>query len=217
MPRRHLIVFLALTTLWLLSTSTAFAQRSVIRGLVRDIAAEPISDANVTAESPISSRVVETETDDSGRFSFIGLERGRWLFTIQKRGYQPTQGFAPVRRSGNSGTVTLTMEIDLLDPPVASTGLLAGIRADDLQTEVDAAHSLFDDGDYDRAISAYQAILDQVPQLTSLNLQIGHAYLEKQDFERARTSYRQVPPDTRARAEAESALRALEEKLAPAR
>ena len=216
MPRRRLLVFFALVTVWVLSTSTAFAQRSVIRGLVRDIAGEPISDASVTAASPISSRVVETETDDSGRFSFIGLERGRWLFTIQKRGYQPAQGFAPVRRSGNSGTVTLTMEIDLLNPPVASTGLLAGIRADDLQTEVDAAHRLFDDGEYDRAISAYQAILDQVPQWTSLNLQIGHAYREKRDFERARSSYRQVPSDTLARVEAESALRELE-ALAPTR
>ena len=216
MPRRRLTVLLVLAAVWLLSTSTAFAQSSVIRGFVRDIAGEPISDASVTAESPISSRVVEAATDDSGRFSFIGLERGRWLFTIQKRGYQPTQGFAPVRRSGNSGTVTLTMEIDLLDPPVASTGLLAGIRADDLQTDVDAAHRLFDDGDYDRAISAYQTILGQVPQFTSLNLQIGHAYLEKRDFERARSSYSQVPPDTRARVEAESALRELDE-LAPTR
>jgi len=210
MPRRYLVAFLAFTCTLLLATSPAFAQNSFIRGVVRDLSGEPIADATVTAESFISTRISEAETNNSGLFSFIGLARGRWLFTIRKRGYQPVQGFAPVRRSGNSGTISLTMEIDLLDPPVALTGLLAGVRADDVQTEVDAAHALFDDGSYDLAISAYETILEQVPQLTSLNLLIGHAYLEQHDYERARTAYRKVPHDTHARVEAESALRTLD-------
>ena len=216
MPRRCLVIFLALTSVWLLSASTALAQRSVIRGVVRDIVGEPIADASVTTESPISTRVVETQTNNSGRFSFIGLERGRWLFTIRKRGYRPVQGFAPVRRSGNSGTVSLTMEIDLLNPPVSSTGLLAGIRADDLQTQIDAAHNLFDNGEYDSAISTYQAILAQVPQFTSLNLQIGHAYREKRSYDLAREAYQKVPSETLARAEADSALVELD-TIAPSR
>ena len=210
MPRRSLIVVLAFTSVWLLSASTALAQRSVIRGVVRDFFGEPITDARVTAESPNSTRVVEGETDGSGRFSFIGLQAGRWLFTVRKRGYQPVQGFAPVRRSGASATLSLAMEIDLLNPPVASTGLLAGVRADDLQTEIDAAHSLFDSREYDSAISAYQAILAQVPQFTSLNLQIGHAYREKQDYDLARAAYQKVPSETPAREEADSALSELD-------
>ena len=216
MPRRRLVALLAFTCIWLLAASTASAQKSVIRGVVRDTAGEPIVDATVTAESPVSNRVVESETNGAGRFSFIGLARGRWLFTVQKRGYQTAQGFAAVRRAGNSGVILLTMEIDILDPPVLSTGVLAGVRADDLQTEVDAAHELFDTGDYDSAISAYEAILERVPQFTSLNLQIGHAYLEKRDYARARAAYRKVPPETRARVEAESAMRGLND-LAPPR
>ena len=206
MSRRCLIVFLAFTSVWLLSGSTALAQSSIIRGVVRDLAGEPVGDATVTAESPNSTRVTEGLTNSSGVFSFIGLQRGRWLFTVRKRGYQPVQAFAPVRRAGNSGTLTLTMEIDLLNPPVASTGLLAGIRADDLQAEIDAAHNLFDSGEYDRAISAYQMILAQVPKFTSLNLQIGHAYLEKQDYARARAAYQKVPSETLARSEADFAI-----------
>jgi hypothetical protein len=216
MSRWCLIVFIAFTSVWLLSDSTALAQSSVIRGLVRDIAGEPVTDASVTAESPNSTRVIQSQTNSSGVFSFIGLQRGRWLFTVQKRGYQPVQAFAPVRRVGNSGTVTLTMEIDLLNPPVASTGRLAGIRADDLQTEIDAAHSLFDSGEYDLAISAYQVILAQVPEFTSLNLQIGHAYREKRDYDLARAAYQQVPAETLARSEADSALVELD-TFAPSR
>ena len=215
-PQRLLSVFVLFSSISLITAQPVLAQQSVIRGVVRDTAGNPITEATVMAESRVSPRVIETETDDSGRFSFIGLERGRWLFTIQKRGYQPTQGFAPIRRTGNSGIVSLTMEVDLLDPPVSSTGVLAGIRADDLQIEVDAANALFDRGDYTGAISAYQVILEQVPQLTSLNLQIGHAYREKQDFTQARAAYRQVPADTPASKEAESALQALD-NVTPAR
>ncbi len=215
-PQRLLSLFLLFSCTWLITVQPTLAQQSVIRGVVRDTAGNPIIEAAVRAESNVTPRIGETETDDSGRFSFIGLERGRWLFTIQKRGYRPTQGFAPVRRAGNSGVVSLTMEIDLLDPPVASTGVLAGIRADDLQTEVDAANALFDRGDYTGAISAYQVILEQVPQFSSLNLQIGHAYKENQDFTEARAAYRKVPSNTPASKEAESALKELD-SVAPAR
>ena len=215
-PQRLLSVFVLFSSISLITAQPVLAQQSVIRGVVRDTAGNPITEATVMAESRVSPRVIETETDDSGRFSFIGLERGRWLFTIQKRGYQPTQGFAPIRRTGNSGIVSLTMEVDLLDPPVSSTGVLAGIRADDLQAEVNAANALFDQGDYTGAISAYQGILEQVPALTSLNLQIGHAYREEQDFTQARAAYRKVPSDTPASKEAESALEELD-NVAPAR
>ena len=215
-PQRLLSLFVLFSCTWLITVQPTLAQQSVIRGVVRDTAGNPIIEATVRAESNVTPRIGETETDDSGRFSFIGLERGRWLFTIQKRGYRPTQGFPPVRRAGNSGVVSLTMEIDLLDPPVASTGVLAGIRADDLQTEVDAANALFDRGDYTGAISAYQVILEQVPQFSSLNLQIGHAYKEKQDFTEARAAYRKVPSNTPASKEAESALKELD-SVAPAR
>jgi len=215
-PQRLLSLFVLFSCTWLITVQPTLAQQSVIRGVVRDTAGNPIIEAAVRAESNVTPRIGETETDDSGRFSFIGLERGRWLFTIQKRGYRPTQGFAPVRRAGNSGVVSLTMEIDLLDPPVASTGVLAGIRADDLQTEVDAANALFDRGDYTGAISAYQVILEQVPQFSSLNLQIGHAYKENQDFTEARAAYRKVPSNTPASKEAESALKELD-SVAPAR
>ena len=229
MPQRALIIVFAFATAGLLSASTAMAQRplgwlsasiSIIQGQVLDFFGEPIGDASVTAESPRtnrrSTRVVEGRTDDSGRFSFNGLSRGRWVVTVQKQGYEPIQTFVPILRAGREKILSLTMDIDLLNPPVPSTGLLAGVRADDLQAELDAAHSLFDQGEYDSAISAYKAILTQVPNFTSLNLQIGHAYREKRNYDLARAAYQKVPSDTLAWAEAAPALTELN-TLAPSR
>ena len=206
--RGNMTVF-ALVCLSVLLTSTASAQNSYVRGVVRAADGEPVAGATVRVENPNSPRTFEVETDDSGRFSLIGLRAGPWLFTVQKRGYEVAQAVAPIRRTGNSGTISFTLDVDLSDPPPSTTGRLAGIRADELQASVDTAHELFDSGDYQGALSAYEALLEQVPALTSLNLQIGNAYREIKDFERAEAAYRRVPPTSKAGAQAEVALNAL--------
>ena len=79
-----------------------------------------------------------------------------------------------------------------------------------MQADLDTADGLFDGGDYDSAIAAYEAVLNQVPLLTSLHLQIGHAYRAKRDYERALLAYRAVPAQTAAWTEAEAAIQDLE-------
>ena len=88
------LAFLCVAILW---SSAAAAQTSIIRGVIRDTNGTLISGAAVKAENPLSPRTIESETDDSGRFSFIGLRSGRWLFTIQRRGYETAQAVARIR------------------------------------------------------------------------------------------------------------------------
>ncbi len=209
MPTRHPMKQVICTVALLLSAPTVWAQTAVIRGLVSDITGEPISGVTVTAESAEWRRMEEETTDGAGRFQFIGLQGGRWLFVVRKRGYEPSQGFATVRNTGDSGVIEFQLEFDPLHPPAPSTGVLAGIRADDIQAQLDAAHALFDRGEYDGAIAAYKTVLEEVPRLTSLNLQIGHAHREKQNYDQALAAYQAVPVGTTARKEAESAIQAL--------
>jgi tetratricopeptide (TPR) repeat protein len=209
MPTRHPMKQVICTVALLLSAPTVWAQTAVIRGLVSDITGEPISGVTVTAESAEWRRMEEEATDGAGRFQFIGLQGGRWLFVVRKRGYEPSQGFATVRNTGDSGVIEFQLEFDPLHPPAPSTGVLAGIRADDIQAQLDAAHALFDRGEYDGAIAAYKTVLEEVPRLTSLNLQIGHAHREKQNYDQALAAYQAVPVGTTARKEAESAIQAL--------
>ncbi len=170
---------------------------------------EPIAGAAITAENPLAPRAVESETDDSGRFSFIGLRSGQWLFTVSQRGYEAVQAVASIRRSGNSGTLSFSMEVDLSDPPPSANGRLGGIRSDELQASLDAAHELFDRNEFRGAATAYETLLEQVPALTSLNLQIGDAYREIEDFPSAEAAYKRVPPTSPAGGQAERALVAL--------
>ena len=187
----------------------AAAQTGVVTGAVRDIEGEPIVGAEVVGENTEWQRQVETTTNDAGRFSFIGLQRGRWLFLIRQRGYEPVQGFANVRGSG-TGRVNFVMETDPLHPPAPSSGALANLRGDELEEALDAADALYDRGDYDAAIDAYEAVLVSVPLLTGLHVQIGHAYREKNDFDRALAAYRAVPAGDPALVEAQGAIEALQ-------
>ena len=155
MPRSAVIVTVPVVASLLLASlaAVASAQTGVITGAVRDVEGEPIVAAEVVGENTEWQRRIETTTNDSGRFSFIGLQRGRWLFLIRQRGYEPVQGFANVRGSG-TGRVNFVMETDPLNPPAPSTGVLANLRGDELEEALDAADALYERGDYDDAIDA---------------------------------------------------------------
>ena len=207
--RRAVPVVVAAALVSPLFAGLAGAQTGYVNGIVRDPSGEGIEDALVVAFSAPWQRREETTTNGAGRFSFVGLQAGQWLFLAQRAGYSPVQAFAPVRASGLGPRVALTMEIDPLSAPTPTTGLLANVHADDLHTLLDAADALFDLGNYDRAIDAYESVLERAPPLTSLHLQIGHAYREKQEPERALAAYRAVPRDTPAGVEAVAAIEEL--------
>jgi len=196
------------------AATPALAQTAVVTGLVLDRRGEPIEGAVVTAESTEFKRTLEATTNGSGRFSFIGLQGGLWLFIAHATGYESSQTVAPVRRAGAGPRLQFTLDLDPLRPPIATTGVLANISPADLETELVAAHTLYDKGQYDAAIEAYRALLTRVPSLTTINLQIGHAYREKRDLIRARQAYQAVLDDEPDNEEARKAIRQLDDSAA---
>ena len=195
--------------------ASAGAQVTIVRGLVFDQNGGPIAGATVTVTGGQWNGRVTIETDDQGRFEMITTRGGQFVFASDKPGYAPARKVGTLQTS-RTNQIVLTMEPDPLHPPAPSTGNLAGFRADDIEAEIYAAHLLFDEGDYDGAIAAYRSTLERIPALTALNLQIGHAYREKQDYESARAAYDAVPRESRAAAEALAALQDLDSS-APAR
>ena len=189
--------------------ASAAAQMGQVRGIVTDQDGNGIPGATVTAESLTSTLTLTDTTSDSGRFFFIGLSRGQWLIAIQAEGFSPVQGFASVRSAGPAAAVQLTMERDMFNPPAPATGVLAGLKASELVESLDQANGLFDRAEYDAAIDAYRSILERAPALTSLNLQIGHAFLEKQEPVQALAAYRMALDADPANVEARAAIDAV--------
>jgi len=192
--------------------ASAFAQGRV-RGIVRDDDGNGISGATVTVESFTSPNSRTVTTNGSGRFSFIGLSRGEWLFIIQADGFELVQGSANVSGGNSSIRVQFTMEADRFNPPAPAAGVLAGLTARELIESLEQAEELFDRGEYDDAIDAYRSILDRSPALTTLSLQIGHAFREKQEPDQALAAYRMVLDADPSNVEAWAAIDAVSQTV----
>ncbi len=192
----------------------AAAQAAVVAGRVRAVDGSALGGVTVTGESlSNANRTVDDRTDDGGWFAFLGLVSGPWRFRVAKFGYEPSEGIAYIRRTGRI-ELEFVLNIDPLRPPTPTTGVLAGIPAGEIQEELAAAHRMFDRGAFDDAIDAYEELLERVPALTSLHLQIGHANVERRRYDRALAAYQAVPADTPAAAEAASAIETLQAVMA---
>ena len=188
--------------------STAAAQGGV-RGVVRDTGGEGIPGARIIAESLETSQTRTTTTNDSGRFAFIGIARGDWLFVIHADGFREEQGYSVVRRSGEPARVEFTLEPDPFNPVAPEVGVLAGVKSVDVLARLRGAERLFDGGDYDGAIEAYGDLLELAPALTSVNLSLGHAWRAKREPERALAAYRSALAADPANREVLAAIDAL--------
>lgn len=189
--------------------STAAAQGGV-RGVIRDSGGEGVPGARIIAESLETSQTRTTTTNNSGRFAFIGLAGGDWLFVVQADGFREEQGYSAVRRSGEPARVEFNLEPDPFNPVAPAVGLLAGVKSVDILARLRGAERLFDGGDYDGAIEAYQELLELAPAMTSVNLSIGHAWRAKREPERALAAYRSALAADPANREALAAIDALD-------
>ncbi len=201
----HVLHLIVATGLIVCTTAHAGAQGRIL-GTVVDRDGDPIAGATVTAEDLGSTVTSTTTTADSGRFSFLGLNRGEWMFVVRADGFEPVQGMAVVRASGPGTAMQFTMDRDLFNPPPPAGGVLGGVRSNTLLTDLTEADRLFDAGDYEAAVAAYEAVLARTPALTSLNLHIGHAYRELQNLDQAMAAYRAALAADPTNAEAQAAL-----------
>ena len=139
--------------------STVAAQGGV-RGIVRDDGGVGIPGARVVAESLETPQTRTTTTNGSGRFAFIGIAGGDWVFVIQADGFREEQGYSVVRRSGRPVRLDFTLELDPFNPVAPSVGVLAGLKSADILARLRTAERLFDAGNYDGALDVYRAILE---------------------------------------------------------
>ena len=188
--------------------ATPGAAQGRVRGFVVDRDGAPIPGATVDAEELEAAGLHDATTDDSGRFSFIGLNRGEWRFVIRAEGFEPVQGLATVQASGPGVNVRFTLDRDPFNPPAPTVGVLAGLTANEILKNLVLAEELFDAGDYDDAIAAYRAVLAAAPAMTSLNLQIGYALHALERPAEALDAYHAALEDDPSNVEAQAAIAA---------
>lgn len=179
----------------------AYAQNGRVSGLVREEGGQPLKGATVTAENTSVGQTFTATSDDKGRFNMIGLRSGEWRFIAQAPGYSPEGGMLNVRGGGQN----MPIAFELKHSGVAFFGALGGIVSRDLQADMAAADRLYDQQKWDEAIAAYKALLNRVPVITNINLQIASAYRQKKDYDAAMAAYADIlraePGNSRAKIE----------------
>ena len=182
--------FVVAVAVMTLLANAAHAQVGRVGGMVKDDDGNPIKGATITAENPNASpSSVTATTDDKGRFAVIGLRSGAWKFSAVAPGFEMESGTIAVKTVGTPNPpLTFTLRKG------SSGGIpgLTGAAAKDLQGELAAADLDFNAGNYDAAITKYQAVLAKMPALTALHLQIAAAHRNKKDYDAALAAYNEM-------------------------
>ncbi len=191
---RVLVALAAVGLLVAVTATVAFAQgQGRVTGTVTDAAGLPLAGAVVKAENPNARPpVFEQKTGNNGRYAMIGLMSGPWTFTASYEGYRPNAG--PVKvRAGENPPVNFSLE-RILHPLEIALGeeALKGLDPKAIEQELAGADAAFNAQQWDKAIAGYQAILQKLPALTNLNLNIGNAYRANGDNKSALASYEAV-------------------------
>jgi tetratricopeptide (TPR) repeat protein len=176
----------------LLSAVSASAQTSRIGGVVRDETGGTIRGVVVRAAASGSNSApvtLTTATDERGRFIFVVTRSGQWQLTFEAPGFDPMQLELAVRLS--APPPNLDIKLERRESPEAF-GALAGVDVKGLSAQLASAATLFDEGRFDQAISAYNDIKAKAPPLTLVNLQIGKAYLAKKSYAEADAAFQEV-------------------------
>ena len=157
-----------------------------VSGIVYDENTRPIKAATIAAENADTGQSFTATTDEKGRFTFIGLRPGTWQFTSAAPGYFAERGSMPIRAGSPNAPIAFTLK----KTGAPNGGVLGNVQAKDLQNELANADQLFSQRKYDEAIAAYRAIMEKVPALGTINLQIGNAFMGKKDYDAAIAAYR---------------------------
>lgn len=166
-------------------SAVATAQSGRVGGVVREEGGQPLKGATVTADNATIGQSFTATTDDKGRFNMIGLRGGDWRFIAQAPGYSPEGGMLNVRGSGQNVPISFALK----HSGVAFFGALGGVVGKDLQADLTAADALYSQKKFDEAIAVYRSILNKVPVVTAINLQIASAYRNKKDYDAALAAY----------------------------
>ena len=193
--RRHIVVWSVVAALVLVITAPPlFAQGGGrVIGSVQDEEGNPLAGVAIVAENPsVNPSRFEATTGDDGRFAIIGFVSGQWTFTASIEGYQTSSGGSRITQGQNS-PINFTLE-RALHPLEVALGVEAfeGLDPAAVQAESNAADAKYNAGDWDAAIADYTGLLEKLPMLTNLHLQIGNAYRSKGAYDEAIAAFERL-------------------------
>ena len=188
--RKHFFSFLVIMLATGVLAPTVLAQGAIFTGIVVDEEGNPLSGASVVAEmADANPPRFEQLTDSSGRWSMIGLASGEWTVTVEAEGFHPSPGPVTLRFGVNS-PITIDLE-RIRHPLVVALGdeAFEGLDPEVVERALAAADAAYNAEQWQTAIDGYAEILEQLPIMSGLNMQIANAYRSLENYDQALASY----------------------------
>jgi tetratricopeptide (TPR) repeat protein len=188
MRKKRLLTFVAVVFSLLLFFHEGDAQagrgKARLGGIVIDEARNPIASAKVILQFMKEEESVqrETTTDKNGEWAFLGLGSGNWRIMVTAQGYQPLSRDVVVSQIEINPKVVLVMK--KLESLEASS-----IKDADSLVFIDRATQLFNEKNYDEALTLLQQFLEKNPNAYQAHILVGDCYREKGDLDKAIESY----------------------------
>jgi tetratricopeptide (TPR) repeat protein len=158
--------------------------RGRISGDVLDESGAKVQGAQILVESLRSNTRFETKTDKKGHFAVGGLGTGTWRVTASKEGYLGATTEAQVSQLAANPPVLLTLKKTAGSGASAAAEVAGGL--------LDKGNALLKEGRYDEAIAAFEEFAAKFPDVFAVHLNIGSAFKEKGDLDRAESEFKAV-------------------------
>jgi len=152
-------------------------------GTVIDEARNPIASAKVVLQFRKDQSVQrEMTANKKGSWSFLGLGSGIWRVSVTAEGYQPLSRYVEVSQIELNPKVILTMK-------KLESGEASAIKDEASLAFIDRANQLFNEKNYDEALTVLQQLLEKNPNTYQIHILIGDCYREKGNFDKALETY----------------------------
>ncbi|MFW6160413.1 MAG: tetratricopeptide repeat protein [Acidobacteriota bacterium] len=173
-------VIIALFIFMTISASFLTAQegrgQARLKGVVIDKDGNPVEGAKVELESLIHNLSMTTKTDENGVWSFLGLGRTVVKITVSKEGYDPTV----IPELNVSAIRNPDQEILLIE----STDI-EQIDEEDPKSIYQKGENLYDQGEYEKAISVFKEFIEKQPDLYEARINLGNCYVKLKEYDKA--------------------------------
>jgi tetratricopeptide (TPR) repeat protein len=137
----------------------AWAGRGRLQGTVKDESGKPVEGAKITLRKgtdrvdPKTDGPAPLTTDKNGKWSTLGLAQGPWGILIEKEGFIPSEGQAPVNEFGPSPPINVTLKVI---PKEVLQKAEQESAAGQAKAAIERGNALLNEGKYAEARAAYQ-------------------------------------------------------------
>jgi TolA-binding protein len=155
--------------------------RARLSGIVLDESGKPLEGVSVKLVHASLNQGFNVVTDSEGIWVASWIKGGSWNIDFEKKGYVPKKIGIKVKEGVRNPDVEIILE---------QTEGLSLTSA--LKEKLDQANAFYEQEKFDAAIIAYEAIIEEFPDVHIINANIGNCFFEKGEYDKAIIYYKKV-------------------------